>query len=152
MIKLSLGFLPMLAGIFLIPLMFACTKSDIKYNRFGDRGIWNCILIEDYTGTVFSLPTLRVSNCKPEQNEYCEGTWDHDAGTSTAFKWHFGFSGSFFEMYPVNMDPTEINQAWQQCYNLSGKYDVVKLTSRKFQIQSEETTGYPGKLIFLSFQ
>jgi hypothetical protein len=152
MVKKCLGFRSLLAGVLLILVVLSCTKTTIKYNRFGDRGIWKAVLIDDYTGTVFSLPTLRVSNCKPEQNEYCEGTWDHAGGTSTAFKWHFGFSGSFFEMHPVAAEPTEINQAWQQCYNLSGKYDVVRLNSRKFQIESEETTGYPGKLITIHFE
>ncbi len=138
-----------LAAIGLLP---TCTKTDVAFNKFGDRGIWNVTLIDDFSGTLFALPVLRVSNCKPEYDEYCEGTFDHAAGTSTAFKWHFGYSGSYFEMYPVNPEPTEINQAWQQCYNLSGKYDVIKLHSAKFEIESYDTQGYPGKRIFIRMQ
>ena len=128
----------------------SCTKTDTAIRKFSKHDTWTVTEIDDGLGSIYMLPKWKVNKCKPESNDFCEGTWQHAGGSAAGFKWRFGYSGTYFEFYPTENQPEEQNQAWIQCYNLSGKYDVLRQRSGLLEIESDQTTGYPGKLIFIS--
>lgn len=133
-----------LTGLFFI--VSSCDKTQIAGKRFIKEGRWCVTELTAGTTSFTKLPKWSISACE-NQEEYCTAIWEHQGGSTTTFFWKFYNIGGNFSLF---VDPGETDtgtMAYSQCRNFSGEYKVIENNRNGFQFESEESVGYPGKLV-----
>src|SRR5690606_3161129 len=132
--------------VVLLFFAMSCDKTAVATRKFLKAGEWNTTQLTAGTITFDKLPRWEIQDCENHEN-FCQGVWHHPNGSKTLFYWKFSNIGGTFGYYA---DPQEIetgSMAYSQCLNFSGEYKIIKSKKKLFHFESEETLGYPGKLV-----
>lgn len=137
--------------IALILIASACQKDKRISNRIDGKVFYMWDLTIDGQSQI-DYDSLSFNNCKIYK-DLCTGIWKRNGGESS-FYWQINEKGK--ELVISNNQTLEFTpsnsrdyNAINQCYNLSGKYEIIKFDKNGKQnniyVKSFETKGYPGK-------
>lgn len=125
-----------------------CNKTKTYSKRLSGE-TWSVVKLtingEDETD---HLPQLTFSDCDICA-EVCTGEWMLE-GEHAEFAWQFDEKGQKFTVSNQSEATHEHEheeghvEPIDQCQDLSGSYDVVKMTRKTMQLSSSTTVGYHG--------
>ena len=138
-------------SLLIVILIFSSCKKD---KRISNRIDGEKFYIWDLTingQTPINYDTLSFYECKIYK-DLCSGSWNRNGGESS-FYWQINEKGK--ELVIANnrtLENIPANQpdynAIDQCYKLSGKYEIVNIEKDRGQliinVKSYDTKGYPG--------
>lgn len=139
----------LLAMVTLSVIILSCNK-DKQYSRNLSGEEWEVKeLVIDGVAQTDELPVLEFEDCDI-YNETCNGIWEgggHSHGSGSAdeevkFAWQVRDKGKVIEISNQSSGKDAV-----QCWQLSGVYDLVRENKEKFELQSSNTQGYPGKMV-----
>jgi hypothetical protein len=132
-------------------LVFGSCKKDKRISNKIDGSTFYMWDLTIDGQTPIDYDTLRFHECKIYK-DLCTGSWNRNGGESS-FYWQINEKGT--EMVISNNQTLEFTpanskdyNAIDQCYKLSGKYEIVKLDKDgrhlDIYVKSLVTKGYPG--------
>lgn len=129
-------------------LLSSCTKVEKTTRKFMKEGRWYFTDLMTDGASVNNLAKWDIYTCD-EGAEYCTGLWTHSNGTTAEFYWKFNkYSGDLEFLLSPDLK-YDTNKASLQCNNLAGEYIVINSTSNEFELQSDQTKGYPGVQVYI---
>ena len=116
--------------------------------------IFQAALVFYFFGKDQKIPYWEIDDCDIYEAS-CTGRWVHPNIEYANFVWQFTNKGSSFTLNRINgadscnfiTDSVEI-----QCYNYSGKYEVVEHKRNAMVFKSLETIGYPNNEVILKIE
>lgn len=134
-------------GLFIMIVVFAgCDKTERATKKFFKEGRWTVTSLTAGTTSFTKLPKWQVFPCT-EYMDTCDANWEHPNGSSNNFYWEFYNLGGNFDLITKTEFVDTTTMAFAQCKNFSGEYKVIDKRMNGFTFESEETFGYPGKLV-----
>ena len=133
-------------------IVVSCTKSEQFNKRLIKGENWSVKPCLYLPGNEVPAAKISVSSSSfKEGEEYGEGQWKHEDGSEANFFWRFYRSGQEFELVQLDQKPEHEDRAHLQLRNFSGTYVVKNDGKSFFEMTSEETWGYAGKMVSLSW-
>jgi len=114
-------------------------------------GDWKVISLTIGGASAELLPMWTISDCDIYEEE-CIGVWSAGANATTDFAWRFREKGSRFDISRQEGNTPQTAAAIeiaQQCYNLSGEYEVSDADKTGMRFVSSMTIGYPGEEVII---
>ena len=131
----------------MVLIVVACNKTDRYNNIFVKGHTWKIYDDETEVNTSVLTSCLVVDQSSfDNQEEFGTGIWRHSDGSEQLVTWRFWRAASTFEFWHQG-DLDQESRASLQSYYKSGIYDVISLSKKELILESEETTGYQGKMI-----
>ena len=132
----------------------SCNKDKLYSKRLMKPGTWQVTELSVDGIEDQKTPYWEIDDCDIYEAS-CTGRWVHPNIEYANFVWQFTNKGSSFTLNRINgadscnfiTDSVEI-----QCYNYSGKYEVVEHKRNAMVFKSLETTGYPNNEVILKIE
>jgi hypothetical protein len=133
--------------ILLVTILFSCNKEKRFSKRLIEPSTWKVTVVDigNEQANVFgnwNIPNVNIYNTVPWV------TWT-DNGKDARFQWQFQDKGKTFELNYTCLcdenDGAELDTLDYICYNISGKYKVLKKGKHNMEFSCSNTRAYSGK-------
>lgn len=133
----------------IVGFVSSCDLNEKAYRRLLKAGRWHVTNLQSDNTSFTKLPKWQIYDCEDHSNP-CLGKWEHQNGSVCNFYYSFTNLGGEFNFYPNPNESDMTTMAYSQCTNFSGNYKVKKLSKKYFDLESDNTSGYPGKTVTIN--